>query len=710
MNQAGIGSILSPRSIAVVGASNKPGSVGAAVFANVNTAGFQGSIFAVNHKREPVQGSRAYGSLAELPETPDLVVVCTPAPTVPNMVRESGALGIGGMIVISAGFREVGSRGRELESDLKAAAHEYPSLRIVGPNCLGVLRPSVGLNASFSPVMPRSGRLTFLSQSGALCTAILDWSMTQDFGFAACVSVGNTADVSMGDLIEYFADDDQTDAILLYIEGLDNPQRFLSAAQACSRRKPILAYKSGRFAASSQAAASHTGAIATADAVYEAAFRHAGVERVASIQQLFDSGKLLIGQRHTRGDRLAIVTNAGGPGVVASDEWLSQNRPLAQLSPETISTLNQALPACWSHGNPIDVLGDASVDRFDIAIQQALRDPKVDALLTIVTPQLMTDAERIGRAVVDAARQGDKPIVVCMMGGKSVEAGRLALRSGGIPTYDFPEEALDALGHLIATSQKRAGPISPTRKEFSRRECAISPTRRDYWLSEFSNASGLLSEARSKELLADFGIPVVKTAVAHSVREADTLARQCGYPVALKIVSPDISHKTDVGGVLLNIANADDLQRGYATIMDAVTRRWPQARLQGVAVQPMIRTSAGVELLLGMRRDPQFGPILLVGAGGVTAELQKDSTIELPPFDEDCMDRLLRSLRLFPLLTGFRARPAIDLSRLRDVMVRFAQIAQELPAVATIEINPLLVAADSILALDARIILENPAV
>ncbi len=704
-NLSGLDSIFSPRSIAVVGASDQPGSVGGAIFCNLKAAGFPGPLFPVNQKHRVVHGEPAFASIVDLPVTPDLVVVCTPAMSVPSLVCDCGQRGVGGMVVVSAGFREAGTTGRKLESDLRAARRDFPHLRILGPNCLGVLRPSSRLNASFSPVMPRPGRMTFISQSGALCTAILDWSMEREIGFATCVSVGNMTDVGMGDLIDYFAKDDQTDALLLYIEGLDNAPHFLAAARACSQRKPIVAYKSGRFAESSMAAASHTGAISTVDAVCDVAFRHAGIERVDSIEELFDCARLLVEQSPPKGNRLAIVTNAGGPGVMASDAWLGLGCPLAKLANETIAALNQALPPCWSHGNPIDVLGDASVERFQSATDLALSDPNVDAVLVILTPQTMTDPARIAEAVVAARRGSQKPVIASWIGGPTVHAGRAILREASVPVYDFPEEAVRALNHLVCTGQTKLMTSRHSQHGHATlRQPQVASDIQSQWRNELAATNGLLGEVRSKQLLADYGVPIVSTSVAHTADEAVTLADQMGYPVVLKILSPDISHKTDVGGVVLNVANADGVRVNYITMLKTVQQCCPNARIEGVAVQRMISATRGVELLLGMTRDPQFGPVLLLGAGGVTAELQKDSVLELPPFDDEVVDKMLKSLRLFPLLEGYRGRPGVNLDQLRTVVARFAQLAQDFPELVTAEINPLLATADEVIALDARMI------
>lgn len=709
MNGQGLDAIFQPRSIAVVGASERPGSVGGAILSNLRRAGFQGRLSAVNTKRGTFAGQPVFGSITELDQTPDLVAVCTPATTVPTIVRECGERGVGGMIVISAGFREAGAAGKELEVSLKAAGKDFPRLRFLGPNCLGVLKPANGLNASFSPVMPSAGRLTFLSQSGALCTAILDWSLEREIGFATCVSVGNMTNVGMGDLIDYFAKDDQTEAVLLYIEGLDDADHFMRAARSCTRHKPIIAYKAGRFSESSAAAASHTGAIASSDAIYDVAFRRAGIERVNSIEELFDCAKLLVRPTHPQGNRIAIVTNAGGPGVMASDAWLALGGRLAKLSGDTLASLDRVLPPCWSHGNPIDVLGDATVERFQHAIGHALNDPGVDVLLVIVTPQTMTEPKQIAEAVIDAQRHSEKPIVASWIGGPSVQPGRMILKAAGVPACDFPEEAVQALNHLVSTGRMRAAAIDESRSTAiaNARPIQTSPLtaeRQNFWHKQLKATNGLLDEVHSKELVAEYGIPVASSQLAASVDDAVDRAQKLGYPVVLKVISPDISHKTDVGGVALNLADADAVRARYVSMMEQVRRRVPNARIDGVSVQTMISQARGVELLLGMTRDSQFGPVLLVGAGGVTAELQKDSALELPPYDDRVFQRLLQSLRLFPLLEGYRGRPGIHLDRLRDVMARFAQLADDFPELAAAEINPLLASADGMIALDVRII------
>ena len=576
MPHGSLDAIFAPKSIAVVGASDRIESVGGSVFANLRTAPFPGALYPVNVHHSVVQGEPAYASIRALPAAPDLAIVCTAAETIPDLVLECGQSGVRGLVVISAGFRETGAAGRELEARLKARLREYPSMRMIGPNCLGVLHPSLKLNASFSPVLPRPGRITLLTQSGALGTAIMDWSMEREIGFAACVSVGNMVNVGMGELIDYFADDDETDALLLYLEGLDEANHFIAAARACSRRKPVIAYKAGRFEESSKAVASHTGAMASQDAVYDAAFRRTGIERVHSIEELFDCARLLAGKRHAMGNRLAIVTNAGGPGIMASDAWLALNGCLAELTSDTRTSLDQALPSCWSHGNPIDVLGDASADRFETAIRLALADPNVDALMVIVTPQTMTDPVQIAEAVIVAQQKSTKTIVASWIGGPAVQQGRGVLRAGGIPVYDFPEAAANALHHLVNQGLQPRAIVPAVAANESATPRILSLERISSWRTRLAASPGLVDEVQSKNLLAEYGIPIVPTKVAHSPDEAVDLADQLGYPVVMKVLSPDISHKTDVGGVVLNLANAERVRDGYAAIRESVQQRAPR--------------------------------------------------------------------------------------------------------------------------------------
>lgn len=707
-------SIFHPRCVAVIGASDKPRSVGHAVYANLKAARFGGTLIPINSQHDMIQGDPAARSLSDAKMRPDLVVVCTPAATVPAIARECGELGVDSMIVISAGFREAGEAGRVLEGELKSIRQQYPRLRMVGPNCLGVLAPYGHLNASFSATMPRAGGLAVISQSGALCTAILDWARDREIGFSGIVSVGNMLDVGFGDLIDYFASDHHTSALLLYIESLTDPQHFIDAAQRCTRTKPIIALKSGRFAESSLAASSHTGAMAGVDAVYDAAFRRAGIERVFSFDDLFDCAKLLESHRQPAGPRLAIVTNAGGPGIMASDAWLGQRGQIARLSTQTVDALNRALPAQWSHGNPIDVLGDAQADRYAVALNIVAADANVDSIIVILTPQSMTDPVAIAETVAACRQPVGKPILTVWMGGPAVRPGRQLLEAARIPVYVTPEQAVQALAHLVSASRLRdqvgplSSPCSPSPKQdFDANH--VPPTHSDLcretkWQTRLAQASGLLGEVVAKELLADYGIPVVPTHIARSATEAAELATQLGYPVVLKIMSPDISHKTDVGGVALNLANSDAVQATYQRMLQSVAQKQPTAQIDGVTVQPMIAASRGVELLLGSSRDPIFGPVIVVGSGGITAEIQHDLAMQLPPLSDRRVHAMLRELRIYPILEGYRGRPGVTLEQLINVILNFSRLVESRPEITALEINPLLAGSNDIIALDARVI------
>ena len=711
--------IFRPECVAVVGASDKAGAVGHAVYANLKAANFAGRLFPINQEHAHVQGDHAFHSLADLAATPDLVVVCTPAATVPEIARSCGERNVRGMIVISAGFREIGETGRQLEGELRRVLEKYPRLRLIGPNCLGVLAPHSRLNASFSATMPRPGGLAVISQSGALCTAMLDWSQDRELGFSGFVSVGNMVDVGMGDLIDYFAADEHTSALLLYMESLTDPRHFMAAARACTRTKPIIALKAGRFAESSHAAASHTGAMAGVDAVYDAAFRRAGIERVFSFDDLFDCAKLLEGHRGTAGPRLAIITNAGGPGIMATDAWLAQRGKMSALNPETMQALNRVLPPQWSHGNPVDVLGDAHADRYAAALEIVARDPEVDSLLIILTPQSMTDPTAIARTVAAFHMRDGKPLLAAWMGGPSVRSGRHILEAAGIPVYVTPEQAVNALAHLVSAGRLReqAAPLSLSNGSSlteqgngwnSPIQASMSPERAIKWRNQLASSTGLLGEVAAKQLLSDYGIPVVPTSIARSAAEASELAASFGFPVVLKIMSPDISHKTDVGGVELNLASPAAVAAAFDRIMGSILRQQPTAQIEGVAVQPMVAASRGVELLLGATRDVIFGPVIVVGSGGVTAEIQHDVAMQLPPLSECRVAVMLRDLRIAPILEGYRGRPGVNLAKLTDVILAFSRLVEDRPELQSVEINPLLATANDVIALDARVIVAPP--
>jgi acetyltransferase len=697
--------IFQPRRIAVVGASDDHGKVGYTVLRNLITGGFGGVVYPVNSQREAVSGIAAYPRVSALPHVPDLVVICTPAATVPGLVRECGQLGVGGLVVLSAGFREAGAAGRELEQLVQAERRKFPHLRIIGPNCLGVIAPHSGVNASFAADMPAPGSLALISQSGALCTSLLDWAIGQQIGFSHFVSIGNMLDVSFGDLIDYFGEDPHTRAIILYIESISDARGFVSAARALSRTKPLVADKAGRFAESAHAAASHTGAMAGEDAVCDAVFRRAGIERIFHMGELFDCAELLASQRLPRGRRLAIVTNAGGPGVMATDALMERNGELARLEDASTTQLSTVLPAWWSHGNPIDVLGDAPPERFAQAVEIAQADPNVDAVLVMLTPQSMTDSTGTAERVVEVSRRGSKPVLATWIGGARVKEGARRLQAGGIPCYETPEGAVEAFLHLVSLARNRE-----VLHELPR-DLPIELPQRGPSLADATQllrvaSEQTLTEEHSKQLLAAYGIPTSLAHPARTVDEAVELAEQVGYPIVLKIWSPDISHKTDVGGVRLGLRDADGVRAAYTELMTGVRDRRPSAQLWGVTVQSMANLSSGLELIVGMKTDPTFGAVLLVGAGGVTAEIDHDRALELPPLNERLARRMLESLKLWKLLNGYRGRNPLDVEALIEVLIRLSHMVARHPEIRELDINPLLVQPRGVLALDARLVVR----
>lgn len=698
--------LFQPQRIAVVGASDEPTKVGFMLLRNLVGHGYEGVVYPVNSRREAVQGIVAYARLRDVPHVPDLAILCTPAATIAGLIRECGECGIPGVVIISAGFREVGEAGRRLEEEVRVAAACYPGLRILGPNCLGFIVPARKLNASFAAEGLPAGRVAFISQSGALGTAVVDWAQSKGVGFSFFASLGNMLDIGFDDLLDYLAADEQTSAVMLYVESISDAREFMSAARALAREKPIVVCKAGRFAESAQAASSHTGAMAGVDEVYDAAFRRAGIVRVTDVDELFDCAELLSKQhRLPEGERLAIITNAGGPGVMATDALLERRGRLAELKPETVARLGEFLPLAWSHGNPVDVLGDAPADRYSQALEVVLKSEEVDAALVVLTPQAMTEPLGTAHAVVRTAAEAHKPVLTSWMGEKSVRGAVDLLNRAAIPTYHTPEQAVRAFMHLV---------------EYVRRRELLYVTPRDVPLAftleraalraqfEELAASGqsVLSEDQSKALLVAYGIPVTQTARAATAEEAVRLADEIGYPVVLKVLSPQITHKTDVGGVVLDLANADAVRLAFDEIMRSTRERCADAELHGVTVQRMVVFSRGMELILGAKTDPVFGPVIMVGLGGISAELLEDYVLELPPLDDTLARRMLESLRSWPLLAGYRGRPGMDVDRLVEVLIRFSYLIAELPEITEMDLNPLVVTPEEVIAVDARVYVD----
>ena len=699
--------IFQPKRIAVVGASDDRSKVGGTVLRNLISTGFTGVVYPVNSQREAVSGILAYPRISALPRVPDLVIICTPAHTVAGLVRECGEMGVGGIVVLTAGFRETGPEGKALEEQIALESKKFPDLRIIGPNCLGIIAPHSRVNASFAADTPKAGDIALISQSGALCTSLLDWAMQQKIGFSHFVSVGNMLDVGFGDLIDYFAEDPHTKSIILYVESISDARGFVSAARSFSRSKPIVAYKAGRFSESAHAAASHTGAMASEDAVCNAVFQRAGIERVYEMGAMFDCAELLAGNRLPRGPRLAIVTNAGGPGVMATDALIERKGVLARLSDTTVTKLSAALPPWWSHGNPVDVLGDAGADRFATALSIVLTDEQVDSVLVMLTPQSMTDPTETAAQVAAAGRTAGKPVLATWIGGMRVAEGTRILQEGGIPTYPSPEGAVEAFMHLVSFARNREILYEiPRDVPVSFR---LDPQSMADVVRPLMNAgSTTLSETDSKTLLDAYGIPTIQARPARSVEEAVALAESAGYPIVLKIWSPDITHKTDVGGVRLGLRDADGVRAAYTELVEAVRIKRPHAQIWGVTVQPMADVSSGQELIVGMKKDPNFGAILLVGSGGVTAELDRDRALELPPLNERLARRMLESLKVWPLLNGFRGRVPLDVDALIETMIRLSYLTAHNPEITEFDVNPLLVLPRGVLALDARVVVDTP--
>ena len=703
MNIQTLDKIFKPQRIALVGLSPNPKSVSGRILANLTGGGFRGVVYPVSASVEAVMGIPCFPNAAALPKTPDLGIICAAAAQVPGLVRECGEAGIRGLIIVSAGFRETGPDGLALEQAILAESRRFEGLRILGPNCLGIISPGQSLNASFAGAMPRPGHVAFVSQSGALCTSVLDWAAEEKLGFSHFISTGNMLDVDFGDLIDYLGEDESTKSILLYIESISDARKFMTAARAFARMKPIVAYKAGRFPESAAAAASHTGALAGEDAVYDAAFERMGIARVFNIGEIFDCADLIGRPKVPRGPRLAVLTNAGGPGVMATDALVAAGGVLARLSEATMAELNAGLPPQWSRRNPVDVLGDAKSKLVAKAAQIVLQDPGVDALLVIITPQAMTNPTAVAKEICVQAAATPKPVLAAWLGGASMREGTSLLNDAGIPTYPTPEQAIRAFMTLVSYA-RNLDTLYETPKDVR----VDLPVHRDVLRARFADilttTEGALSEARSKELLAFYGIPVTRPVAAASADEAVRAADEAGYPVVLKILSPDITHKTDVGGVLLDLADAGAVRSGFSAMLETVARKAPGARLEGVTVQRMVRAAEGLEMILGIKKDPTFGTIVMAGMGGTAAEIYGDRTIGFPPLNERLARRMLEGLRMRPLLQGYRGRPAAAVDKLVEVLVRLSYLAADFPEIAELDINPLLVTAGGVTALDARIV------
>ncbi|MGA2200540.1 MAG: bifunctional acetate--CoA ligase family protein/GNAT family N-acetyltransferase [Terriglobales bacterium] len=701
--------MFAPRSVAVIGASSRAGTVGRSVLENLLHGGFQGKVYPVNAKNPEVLGLKAYKSVRDIPEAVDVAVVCTPAATVPQLIADCVDARTKSAVVISAGFREHGAEGIALENQIQEQLRRT-AMRLVGPNCLGIMNPTIGFNATFAKDTPKAGSVAFLGQSGALLTAILDWSQREQVGFSAIVSTGSMLDVGWGDLIYQFGDDPHTKSILIYMESVGDARSFMSAAREVALTKPILVIKAGRSQAASRAAASHTGALTGSDEVLDAAFRRSGVLRVHNIADLFYMAEVLGRQPRPKGPRLTILTNAGGPAVLATDSLVNNGGELAEVSPESMKRLDEFLPPHWSHNNPIDVLGDADSERYARALEIASQDPNSDGLLVILTPQGMTDPLQIAEGLKPYAKQFGKPVLASWMGGNSVAAGEAALNSAGIPTFPFPDTAARAFTYMWRYTYNLRGLYeTPTLAEDSELGNAARDQVEQIIQNSRKQGRLLLTELESKQLLSLYGIPTVETRVAASEDEAAAIALKLGFPIVLKVYSETITHKTDVGGVKLNLRDEAAVRSAYRAIESSVAAKVGRDQFSGVTVQPMVKLE-GYELILGSSVDPQFGPVILFGSGGQLVEVYRDRALALPPLNTTLAQRMMEQTKVFTALKGVRGRKPINMAALEALLVRFSQLVVEQRWIAEIDINPLLASPDHLLALDARVVLHGPAV
>ncbi len=708
MNTHYLTSLFTPESVALFGASSKTDSVGGVVFHNLLNSAYRGRVYAINPGHKEVQGQKAYSSLDDIEARVDLAVVATPARSIPAIVEACGERGIKMMLILSAGFRETGAQGRRLEDRVTQLVSRY-GIRLMGPNCLGIIRPDTGLNITFGNNTAQPGNLAFVSQSGAICTAILDWAEMNDIGFSAVVSTGIAADLDFGDFLDYLASDPHTKSILLYIEGINNSRRFMSSLRAAARIKPVIALKVGRHAAGAQASMSHTGALVGSDETFSAALSRSGVLRVETIVQLFAAAKAL-SSLHYRGagERLVIITNGGGPGVMAADRASDQGIELSTLSPETLSALNQVLPDVWSRGNPVDIIGDAPPERYQQVLDICLEDPGVDGAIVILTPQAMTKPTEVARAVIQSAEKSNKPIMTSWMGGRQVEKARSLFNRAHVPDFRTLENAVDAFSYLARYNQNQRLLLQTPARLTRGQETPDVEGARLIIEEVLAEQRKILTEPESMAVLSAFRIPTVRNAVAHSANEALIIAESIGFPIAMKVHSTSISHKSDVGGVRLNINSAPEVRGAYRQLVEQVKLSVPDAEISGVVVEKMYHSSNGRELMIGITRDPVFGPVISFGSGGTNVEIMGDSAITLPPLNRRLASDLISRTRVSRLLPGFRHMPAVDLDQLIDVLLCVSSLACELPWIQEMDINPLIIDEKGIVAVDARIAVDYP--
>lgn len=695
--------IFRPDSIAIIGASERPGSIGAALMRNLIRGGFAGKIYPINPKHGKIMQIPAYPSVKDIKAPVDLGIIVTPITSGPQIVKECAEADVGGVVIISAGGKEIGEAGKNVEAAIqKAAAHN--GLRIVGPNCLGIICSALKLNASFASHMTLPGKMAFISQSGAICTAILDLSIKENIGFSYFVSLGSMLDVDFGDMIDYLGSEPGVSSIVMYVESLTHFRKFMSAARAVSRVKPIIALKAGRTRSGAAAAASHTGALAGEDAVYDAAFKRAGILRVKTFEELFDCAELLAKQPKPTKPGLAIITNAGGPGVMAADALSDYGVEPVQLSPETINKLDEILPPYWSKRNPIDMLGDATLVIFRKVVDICLDAREIDGLLIMTAPQALTDPTGVAASLVDHLKSTSFPVFTCWLGGTDMEKGRDIFNRAEIPTFDSPERAVRAFMDLYRYSKniemlQQIPSRLPKRLEFDR------PQAHNLIRKGLDTKNHFLTELETKALLSTYGIPVCPTEAAASVEESMQKSKIMGFPVVMKINSRDITHKSDAKGVILDLQNEQDVRQAFKTVMQNALAYNPQARIEGVTIQPMVKRP-DYELIMGAKKDRDFGPVILFGMGGIFTEILKDRAIALPPLNRLLARRLMEDTHVYRLLKGYRNIPQANLMLVEEILIRLAQLVTDFSEIEELDINPLIITQKGACALDARVLLK----
>jgi acetyltransferase len=706
MTVRNLDAVFHPRAIALIGASRKPSSVGDVIARNLLSGGFRGPVMFVHPEAPSIRSHAAFARVGDLPHVPELAIIATPPASVPYLIRELGARGTKAVIVISAGFGEIGPAGKVLEQEILDAARPHV-LRVVGPNCVGVLCPLSGINASFAHLMPASGPIALLTQSGAMLTAVLDWGHARGIGFSHLVSLGGMADVDVGDMLDYLAAEPRAKAVLAYLEHVTHARKFLSAARRVARIKPVIAIKAGRHEAGAIAAASHTGAMAGADAVYDAAFRRAGILRVQTIEALFDAAATLAHVTHLNGDRVGILTNGGGLGVMCVDKLIDEGGVLASLSEVTKVALNAVLPATWSHGNPVDIIGDAPGARYAAACEILLKDPGVDALIVLNCPVATADSMDAANATansLDRHAQGGRPgprLFASWMGAANADQARARFAQSGIPHYDTPEDAVEALGHVLKFQRNQALLMQiPEERAHARHDAKAAG---EAIASAIKQRQEWLTEVEAKEVLNAYGIPVVRTSAARNATDAVSIAKSLGFPVALKILSPEITHKTDVGGVALNLRDGGAVERAANDMLARVSKATPNASIAGFTVQSMAQRPGAHELICGISTDPVFGPVLLFGQGGTAVEITNDKAVSLPPINEHLARDMIGRTRIFHLLAGYRGRPGANLDAIIETLLTLQDMAANHPEIVELDINPLWADHNGVLALDARI-------